>query len=124
MPSPEPPSRRPEAPEEAEALRHRGSPSAAAASSRETRELLLRLRSEVRALCGSYGVPRAVATAYLREAVELAVILCHRLPEPRRYLLERLERRCRAYWQAVMALDGDFEDPTTPEEEDGGPPDP
>lgn len=75
-------------------------------------------------MCRSYGVPQAVAAAYLREAVELAVILCHRLPDPHRYLLARLERRCRARWLAVMEGEGDREEPPRTEEDDGGPPDP
>jgi len=108
-------------------LRHRGTPPDDDASSHETRELLFRLRPEIRALFRSYGVPRAVGTAYLREAVELSVILCHRVRDPRRYLVATLERRSQAYWQRVMALEGDL-DPTgdepEEEEEDGGPPDP
>lgn len=79
------------------------------------------MRPAVRDLYGSYGVPREIGTAYFREAAEVAALLCHRLPDPRRYFLDRLEHRCRAYWRAVMELEGDFDDPT---EEAGGPPEP
>jgi hypothetical protein len=117
--------------EEADGLSQRGTSSGAAQSRGKVRELVLRLRPEIRSLFRSYGVPRPVGRAYLREAVELTVILCHRLSRPRRYLLDRMEGRCRTYWRAVMELDGDLEDPSPPEEdedeeneeEDGGPPD-
>jgi len=74
----------------------------------------------------SYGVPRSVRTAYLREAVELTAILCHRVRDPRRYLLAILERRSKAYWRAVMALeeDPDSTGGATEEDGEGGPSDP
>lgn len=75
------------------------------------RELLLHLRPQIRDLYGSYGIPREIGTAYLREAAELAVLLCHRLHDPRGYFLDRLEVRCRAYWRAVMALEDDLDHP-------------
>lgn len=90
---------------------HRDSPDAPDSRPGEVRELLLSLRPEIRELFRSYGVPREVGTAHLREAVEVAAILCHRLADPRRYLLDHLDGRCRAYWRAVMELEGDPEAP-------------
>lgn len=69
------------------------------------RTLVLHARPEIRDLLRRFGIPRPVAAAYLREAAEVVGILWHRIPDPHRWLLDRLETRCRAYRDAAMEGD-------------------
>lgn len=61
------------------------------------RRELLGLRRAISDLFAGYDIPGEDASAMLREAVQLLVMRCERIDDPRHFFLEMLEESCRAY---------------------------
>lgn len=74
------------------------------------RRALLGLRPAILDLFAGYGIPNEAGSTMLREAVQLQVIRCERIDDPRHFFLEMLEESCRAYVEAQAAEEGKDDD--------------
>ncbi|HSL83901.1 MAG TPA: hypothetical protein VLF66_14090 [Thermoanaerobaculia bacterium] len=70
------------------------------------RRSLLALRPAISDLFSGYGIDGEDASKILREAVELLVVHCERLEDPRHAFLLMLEESCEAHVEALAAEEG------------------
>lgn len=79
------------------------------------RRLLSGARPAIGDLFRGYEIPGEDASDLLRNAVELLIVYCGRIEDPRHFFLQALEDSCTAYVERRRTAEEEKQDDGTPE---------